>query len=224
MEKFQALIFDVDGVLLDSGEFHKKAWRAFAAKNSLSLADNFFEQIFGMTNQDIMPQLFGRALNPDELTAFAEEKELIFREEAGDGLTLFPGVGELLSQLKDAAVSMSFATSTPASNVDFYLEELGLATFFKHYCTGDDITKGKPDPDIFLLAADKMAVKADSCLVFEDSFPGMQAVKAANMGLIAVTTSHSREEIVQHFQPELIISQPGNMKITTLLAMLQGKN
>ena len=123
------VIFDVDGVLFDSAECHRRSWHALAGELNVSMSDAFFYETFGQTNTTILQRFLGRVLEPQENDRFSERKEELFRAEARECLQLFPGVTDRLCDLKAAGYRLALGTSAPKSNVDFFREELGLAAY-----------------------------------------------------------------------------------------------
>jgi len=206
------VIFDLDGVLLDSAEYHRRSWYAMAEELGLSLSRAFFWETFGQTNTTILRKLLGRELEPAENRAKSERKEALFRAEAQGKLAYFPGVEEALHALKAAGFRLALGTSAPRSNVDFYYRELGLARFFPAFACMEDIRHGKPDPAVFLVAAQRLGLPPARCVVVEDALPGIEAAKAGGMKCVAVATTHTAETLRQRALADLIL--PATAELT----------
>ena len=210
------IIFDLDGVLLDSAQFHRRAWYALAAELSAPMCDSFFWETFGQTNTSILRRLLGRELDAAENTRLSERKEELFRAEARGELALFPGVANALDVLKREAFRLALGTSTPRSNVEFYYRELGLGRYFDAYVCMDDIRRGKPDPEVFLLAAQRLGLPPARCIVVEDALMGIEAAKAAGMACVAVATTNPAEVLRQKSRADVVLSRTA--ELTPLLA------
>ncbi|MCK4628270.1 MAG: HAD family phosphatase [Sedimentisphaerales bacterium] len=191
----KAVIFDLDGVLVDSGEFHKQSWYDLAAKEGFSLTDEFFYSTFGMQNYQIIPQMLGTDVTPDEIERLSVLKEQRFRELVADKLTLLDGVPELIEKLKSSGFLLAVGSSAPWVNLDFMLRQVEIDSCFDVLVCGDEITHSKPAPDTFLKAAEKLSVSPDRCVVVEDAVQGVEAAIAAGMATVAVTTTRSRQEL-----------------------------
>jgi beta-phosphoglucomutase len=193
----KAVIFDLDGVLVDSGEFHKQSWYDLARVEGFSLTDEFFYSTFGMQNYQIIPQMLGADVTPEEIERLSVLKEQRFRELVADKLTLLDGVPELIEKLKSSGFLLAVGSSAPWVNLDFMLRQVKIDNCFDALVCGDEITHSKPAPDTFLKAAEKLFVSPDRCVVVEDAVQGVEAAIAAGMATVAVTTTRSRQELNQ---------------------------
>jgi beta-phosphoglucomutase family hydrolase len=202
-----AVIFDLDGVLLDSAESHRRSWYILAEELNLSLCDAFFWETFGQTNPTILRRLLGRELDPAETQRLSERKEAHFRAVARGAMTLFPGVEGVLAALKAHGFRLGAGTSAPRSNVEFFFNELGLGRFFEACVAMEDIRHGKPDPEVFLKVAEKLGVPPARCLVVEDALAGVAAAKAAGMKCIAIATTNSAEALREKARPDLVLAR-----------------
>lgn len=189
MELPAAVIFDLDGVIVDSQAAHLEAFRVFARAHGASPDDATLRRTFGMHNRDIMPMLLGRALDAAETARLSDEKEALYRQLARGRLVPIPGARELVTSLDRAGVPLAVGSSGPRANVEMTVQELGLHAHFRALLTGDDIRRGKPDPEVFQAAADRIGVPHASCVVVEDAPEGVQAALSAGMRVLAVTTS-----------------------------------
>lgn len=183
-----AVLFDWDGVIVDSSRLHEKSWEIMARRHDLPLPEGHFKRGFGMKNERVIPEVLGWAQEPERIRRYATEKEACYRELVrAEGLEPLPGVREVLQRLKDAGVPCAIASSTPRANIDFILDAMGLSPFFDAITAGDHVEHGKPAPDIFLHAAASLGNLPS--LVFEDALVGIEAARRANMAVVAVTTT-----------------------------------
>lgn len=190
------VVFDLDGVLIDSHDQHEKSWFLLAGEIGKSLTKEQFKESFGMRNVMCIPHVF-HWTSPDEhekIRALGERKEEIYRSLlAKDGIEPLPGVVSLLESLTSSGVLFSLGSSTSRKNIEVCFASTGLDRFFgPHYTGAEDVSRGKPHPDVFLEAAAKINRSPASCLVIEDAHVGIEAAHAAGMKVIAVTTTHSR--------------------------------
>lgn len=191
----RAVIFDLDGVLVNTAQFHKKAWYDLAEKEGYTMSDQFFRDTFGLTNQTIIPLLAGKNLPVEEINQMAEWKEQRYRQHIKGNLKLLDGVKPLIDDLENNGFLLAIGTSTPRANLDFMLDNIPIRDRFDALVAEEDITEGKPAPDTFLAAARKLSVPPVNCAVVEDAIPGVRASRAAGMATVAVTTTRSREEL-----------------------------
>ncbi len=190
------VVFDLDGVLIDSHDQHEKSWFLLADEIGKSLTKEQFKESFGMRNVMCIPHVFHWSSPDDheEIHALGERKEEIYRSLlAEDGIEPLPGVVSLLESLTSAGVLFSLGSSTSRKNIEVCFASTGLDRFFgPHYTGAEDVSRGKPHPDVFLEAAAKINRSPASCLVIEDAHVGIEAAHAAGMKVIAVTTTHPR--------------------------------
>jgi beta-phosphoglucomutase family hydrolase len=190
------MIFDMDGVIVDNRRYHFKAWKIFAQKYSLKLTEKYFKShLFGRTNRVILSRLFQRQLAPEEVRSFGEEKESIYREVYKKYIQPAKGLIKLLKALRKNGVTLAVATSALPINLNFVLEETGLKPFFHVLMDVTSVTKGKPDPEIYLKAAALLGRPSEQCIAVEDSLPGVEAALAAGMKVIGITTTYTKEEL-----------------------------
>ena len=189
------VIFDLDGVLVDTGWAHKQSWYDLGEKEGFILTDEFFFSTFGMQNYMIIPMLLGRQASSEEIDRLSDWKELRYREIIEEKLAPSDGAKSLLINLKKEGFLLAVGSSAPRANLELVLERTDLRDYFDAYVTGQDVTNGKPAPDTFLKAAEKLSLDADSCVVVEDAVQGVEAGKAAGMPVVAVTTTRSRADL-----------------------------
>ena len=185
-----AVIFDIDGTLVDNMSLHAEAFAVFAQRHDLPpLTAEDRAKLDGRRNSEIFPILFGRDVPRDEWQAYEAEKEGLYRELSRGRLLPMKGLLALIARLAAAAIPMALATSAPEPNVAHTLNELDLTEAFPLIVRGDQVARGKPAPDVFLEAAIQLAVAPAGCLVFEDAPMGIVAAQAAGMPVVALTTS-----------------------------------
>lgn len=191
----RAVIFDWDGVVVDSSAHHERSWEIVAAKRGLPLPSDHFKRGFGKKNNVIIPDL-GWAAEPAEVDALAHEKEEIYRSLVREkGIEPLPGVRELLAALQTAEIPCAIGSSTERANLDCLLDLMDLRKFFRVIVSGEEVVHGKPDPSIFLLAAERLGAAPADCVVIEDALVGIEAAKRAGMPVLAVATTNPLEAL-----------------------------
>lgn len=183
--KIRAVLWDLDGVIIDSAEEHRQAWHRLAREEGVPFTDEQFWATFGWRNDAIIPTIFG-PVSAEQLKELADRKEAYFREYVRDVATPLPGAIELLRGLHDNGYKQALASSTPRENIDLIKEVLGLQRFLSAFVSGETVPHGKPAPDIFLKAAHELGVEPGYSLVIEDAVAGIQAGRAGGMYTIAV--------------------------------------
>lgn len=191
------VVFDLDGVLIDSHDQHERSWFQLAAEIDKPLTKEQFKESFGMRNVMCIPHVFHWTAPEDheEIARLGDRKEELYRDLLrADGIAPLPGVVALLQSLSNAGVPFSLGSSTSRKNIEVCFSSTGLDRFFGPFYTGaEDVTRGKPFPDVFLEAAAKIDRRPATCLVVEDAHVGVEAGLAAGMKVLAVTTTHLRE-------------------------------
>jgi beta-phosphoglucomutase family hydrolase len=191
----RAVIFDWDGVVVDSSAHHERSWEILAAGRGLPLPPDHFKRGFGKKNNVIIPDL-GWATDPAEVDALAHAKEEIYRSLVREkGIAPLPGVRDLLSALRTADIPRAIGSSTERANLDCLLDMMDLRTFFDVIVSGEEVVHGKPDPSIFLLAAERLGLAPADCLVIEDALVGIEAARRAGMPVLAVATTEPLEAL-----------------------------
>ncbi len=195
----KAVIWDLDGVIVDTIPYHLKAWRQlFHKRGKLDFAKAGFREIFGQRNDDTIKRVWGEGISPQELAALSEEKEEYFRLNIKRGnIKPMPGALELLSSLREEEFCQALVSSAPMENITFLLSSLGINKDFEAIIASEDVSRGKPDPEGFLLAARKLNVAESRCVAIEDTVPGIQAAKRAGMGCLAITGTYEREDLAE---------------------------
>ena len=186
----KAVIFDIDGTIVDNMSLHAEAFGVFAQRHGLPpLTTEDRARLDGRRNSEIFPILFGRDVPRDEWQAYEAEKEGLYRELSRGRLQPMTGLLDLLARLEVLGLPMALATSAPEPNVVHTLHELALDDAFSIIVRGDQVGRGKPAPDVFIEAGRRLEVSPADCLVFEDAPMGVVAAQAAGMPVVALTTS-----------------------------------
>ncbi len=188
-------IFDHDGVLVDSLEHHQNAWIELGRQFGLPITAEFVKATFGMTNPSMFEHLLGHALDPEILAGYTEIKETCYRDLARGKVVLLPGIRTLIDDLTGRGVTLAIGSSSVLPNLTLTLESCGLEGRFAAIASLEDITKGKPDPEVFLVAARKSGIAPSRAVVFEDATFGIVAAKAAGMRAVGVTTTNTAEAL-----------------------------
>ncbi len=187
----RAVIFDWDGVVVDSSRHHERSWEIVAERRGLPLPPDHFKCGFGRKNNVIIPDL-GWATTPAEVEALAREKEETYRALVREqGIAPLPGVRDLLEALAEDDIPAAIGSSTERANLDLLLDLMELRRYFGVIVSGEEVTHGKPDPAIFLLAAQRLGLAPEDCIVIEDALVGIEAAHAAGMAVLAVATTNA---------------------------------
>jgi len=195
----RAVVFDLDGTLVDNMPMHAESFVAFASRYGLpELTLDLRRRIDGKRNSEIFPLLFAREMTMDEILAYEEEKEGAYRRLSVGKLAPLTGAIDLLDALAARRVPVAVATSAPAKNVEHTLRESGLEARLPVVARGDEVRQGKPFPDVFLKAAEKLGVAPEECLAFEDAPIGVEAAVRAGMRVVAVSSTFTEEQFLSH--------------------------
>ena len=181
-----AVIWDVDGVLLDSAEQHRQAWHQLAAEEGVAYTDADFWATFGMRNGDIIPRFYGADRSPAEVAALGERKETYYRALLGAQAQALPGARELMAALHAAGYRQAIGSSAPPENLRLIVDLLAIAPYLAAVISGERVARGKPAPDIFLAAAETLGIPPERCVVIEDAPAGVAAAHAGGMRCLAV--------------------------------------
>ncbi len=191
---YKGIIFDMDGTMVDNMMVHHRAWQRKLAELGLDLSlTEVKEKIHGI-NEEILERIFGDRFTVEERRRISWEKEAAYREIFLPELRLVNGLAAFLESAKAANIPMAIGTAAPTENVDFVMDNLQLRPYFTAVFDAKSVTKGKPDPEIFHVAAAAMGLSTADCLIFEDSVTGAEAARRAGAKAVIVTTTHAREE------------------------------
>jgi beta-phosphoglucomutase family hydrolase len=198
------VLFDMDGVLVDSYRPHLESWQALAREEELPFDREALARAFGRTSREIIATLWpDRAEDAERLS---ERKEAAYRALIEADFPAMPGAAELVRDLDAAGLALALASSGPPANVELALERLRVRDCFAAVVTGHDVRRGKPDPQVFLLAAERLGLPPAGCVVIEDAPVGVRAAHAAGMAAVALLSTGRRREDFAEVGPELVVA------------------
>lgn len=213
-----AILLDMDGVVVDNIQYHREAWKQFCKKYAFAFSDELFANfINGRVSKDIMEYFFGQALTQAEIDRYTEEKKSIYRALYRPYLQPTKGLMAFLQALQQQGVRFGLGSSAPDENVNFILDGLGIRPYLDAIVNASMVSKGKPDPEIYLKAADQLEVNPSSCIVIEDALSGIKAGKNAGMKVIGMATTHDREALKQ---ADLVVPDFTPLNFSTLQSLL----
>jgi beta-phosphoglucomutase len=213
------VIFDMDGVLVDTGWAHRQAWYDLAQKEGLVMSDEFFRRTFGMQNAAIVPML-RPGISQEDMERLSDWKEQRYRDLMCEHVELATGAGALLADLKRHGFRLAIGSSAPPENLDVFWGRLGLGEIFDARVTKEEITESKPAPQTFLKAAEKLGLAPACCAVVEDAVQGVQAARAAGMPVVAVTTTRGRRDLAR---ANRVVDSLSELKASDFLALLDSR-
>ena len=188
-----AVLWDMDGVLVDTAPFHRQAWETLSQEAGFPMSNEDFRHTFGWRNKEILRELIGPGISDERVIELGDHKEELYRDLVWGNVKPLPGATELLRKLHRAGFRQAVASSAPRANIELILEELGIEDYFAVVLCDRDVERGKPDPQVFLQAAQRLDVTPACCLVIEDAVMGVRAAKGAGMACLAVATTHPAE-------------------------------
>jgi beta-phosphoglucomutase len=200
LDKFKilAVIFDLDGTLIDNNSYHRQTWEKYLEKIDKKISEEEFNaHMNGRTNEDAIKYIFGKEISNEDAMKHTLEKEALYRKIYKPFIKPVPGLIAFLEILKSKNIPLAIATSGIQPNIDFMFENIPIKKYFKTVVNSSHIKKGKPDPEIYLKAALLLNVDSKNCLVFEDAAVGIKSAKAAGMKVIAVATTQPKEELAE---------------------------
>ncbi|MEN6298790.1 MAG: beta-phosphoglucomutase family hydrolase [Anaerolineaceae bacterium] len=195
-QEIQAVLWDMDGVLVDTSKFHFMAWTRVMKEYGLELDFENFKTAFGLKNERIIEKFLNKPYDPELFHQIEERKESIFRQLIKNNVTVLPGVHHWLDKFQSLHILQAVASSAPKENIDLLLESAGIRGYFSAVVSADSLPS-KPDPAVFLKAASLLHIPQEKCVVIEDAFYGIQAAHHAGMKCIAVGNSLPLEELNQ---------------------------
>lgn len=216
-------IFDHDGVLVDSLELHQHAWVEMGRRTGLAITPQFIHETFGMTNPSIFRKLLGDQLSASDAQRYSDIKETCYRDLARSRIALLDGARELLDALTAHGALLAIGSSGVRANLDLTVELCGLAGRFAAIAALEDIEHGKPDPQVFLVAAAKAGVDPARCVVFEDAVVGIQAARAAGMHAVGLTTTHPAAALREAGADE-VVERLSGYDVPALIRRLAARN
>lgn len=190
-----AVIFDMDGVLVDSYDAHFESWRQMYGELGRGYSEAAFAADFGRTSRDILRRTFGDSLSDSQIREMDERKEALYRDILQQNFPAMDGAAELIGGLSAEGFLLAVGSSGPTENIALSLEGLSCGEKFAAVITGADVTRGKPDPQVFLLAAERLGVDPSLCCVVEDAPHGVEAARRAGMKCAAITGTATRDQL-----------------------------
>jgi HAD superfamily hydrolase (TIGR01509 family) len=210
----KTVLWDMDGVIVDSRSFHFAAWQETFVKRGIRFTEEDFAKLFGTRNDFIIRSVMGKRLPDRDAEIMVKEKEESFRRKAKGNLKPFPGALKLLKVIKKGNFKLGLVSSAPKENIDLVIDELDLGGAFDCIVFGREVSESKPSPQIYLLAAQRLQAAPNDCLVIEDSPAGIHAAKTAGMRCLAITNSHPRQELEEAHK---VVDSLENVDLITLL-------
>ncbi len=192
----EAVIFDLDGTLIDNNAFHLQSWKQYLKDIGKHISEEAYKaHINGRTNKDAVEYIYGRQMSDEEAMIYTLQKEEIYRSLYQPFIKPVKGLVPLLEKISALNMPMAIATSGIQVNIDFMFSHIPIQHYFKAIVNSAHIKTGKPDPEIYFKTAELLKVNPEKCLVFEDAVVGVQAAKAAGMKVFAITTTHTADEL-----------------------------
>jgi beta-phosphoglucomutase len=220
-----AVLWDVDGTLVDTAELHFQAWRALAQELGRPFTRDDFAGTFGWRNPEIIPKLFGAHHSDADIATLGDRKEDLYRAQARHGIDLLPGVAELLEGLHRAGARQAIGSSAPRANLEMILDLTHTRRYLLIVVAMEDTKHGKPDPEVFLLAARQLGVEPSRCVVLEDAPVGIQAARAGGMHAIGVTfIGHHSAESLRRAGADLVVPTLDQVSPDLIKSLIDGCN
>jgi HAD superfamily hydrolase (TIGR01509 family) len=191
----RGVVFDMDGVLIDSGAHHRDAWRLLLQELGLTPVPDFWRLTIGRPAEEAVALLLGRPVGAAEAAALARRKRAHYTRLAARGMLPIPGAPAFVAALARQGVPRAVATSATRHDVEDLLADLGVRRHFDVIVTAEDVRRGKPDPEVYVRAARGLGLPPGGCVVFEDSLVGVRAARTAGMRVIGVTSAHTDREL-----------------------------
>lgn len=217
----RGVIFDWDGVVINSSSLHEKSWDKLAEESGNQLPPNHFKKGFGKRNTVIIPEILGWSKDPETIDRLGSRKEEIYREMGMiEGLPLLPGIKDLLEALRARDIECVIGTSTEKKNVELACEQHDLSVFFSGAVCTEDVSNGKPDPEVFLKAAALTKAKPQNCVVLEDSTHGIMAAQRGGMKSLGLATTRDEKDLLDA-GADLVVENPSKLSIGLLESLFQ---
>jgi len=215
----RALIFDMDGTIVDNMAFHTKSWIAFFERRGHAIdADAFFRATAGRQGGEIIRSHFGEHLLDDEVMTLNHEKEAVYRELYAPHRKAVEGFEDLIADAKSQGIALAVGTAAPPANVEFTLDGLDLRRHFDAIVGATDVARGKPHPDVFLEAAKRCGAEPANCIVFEDAPLGVEAARRAGMRAVVLTTTLPAEAFAEFDNVITIVPDFSQLSLDDLFA------
>ncbi|MFA5309589.1 MAG: HAD family phosphatase [Dehalococcoidales bacterium] len=188
--RLEAVIWDMDGVIADTADYHYRAWQDIFRERGVAFSLADFMPFFGRRHDSIVKFALGDGLTPEEIKAVSDKKQALYRRLVARNVIPLPGAVTLIKALNQNHIKSAIGTSAVPDNVDVILRGMGIENSFQAIAYGTEVAEGKPSPQIFLLAAQKLGAEPAGCVVIEDAIAGVAGAKSAGMKCVAVTNSH----------------------------------
>jgi beta-phosphoglucomutase len=216
------VIWDLDGTLVDTSELHFEAWTRLARELNRTVSRSAFERTFGRRNPEIIRELFAADFPDAEVSRLGDRKEEFYRQAARRGMELLPGARSLLEAIHNDRSGQAIGSSAPRANVDLIIDLTGIRHFISVVVSMEDTERGKPDPQVFQIAAERLGVKSHRCIVFEDARPGVEAAKAAGMKCIAVSgAGHYPEASLKESGADRVVKSLEEVSVAVVRRLLR---
>jgi beta-phosphoglucomutase len=208
----------MDGTIVDNMAFHTDSWLAFFARRGKTYdPDAFFRETAGAQGREILRERLGADIPEDEIAVLAQEKDVLYREMYGPHRSAIQGFEDFVTAARAQGVQLAVATSAPPANIVFTLDELDLRRHFDAVVGAADVARGKPHPDVFLKAAEKLGVLPADCIVFEDAPMGVEAARRAGMRAVVITTTLPADAFREFDNVVRIVAHYGDLNVGDLL-------
>jgi beta-phosphoglucomutase len=219
---YGALLFDVDGTLVDNMPAHLKAWSKYLRSFGIADSDEqIFINIAGKTTKEVLNYYFGNELTPQEVDLRSFEKENLYRQIYLPVMCEISGLSSLLNQARNLGLPMAIGSAGGIDNIEFVINNLKIANYFDAVISGGDVERGKPDPEIFLKVSHELGVEPQKCLVFEDSLAGLEGAYNAGMKAVAITTGYTVEELSHQASVIKVVNDFCNIDLEALFQNLK---
>jgi beta-phosphoglucomutase len=210
------VIFDMDGVLVDSADAHFESWRRLGRELGIDITRRQFEETFGRQNRDIIPIRFG-VTDAARIATLADRKEQLYRDCVRSNPPIVDGAVALVRGLHAAGARLAVGSSGPRENIELMLRAMTVAHHFDVVVSADDVARGKPDPEVFALACERLGVAAGRCVVIEDAPAGVDAARRAGCRCVAVMMHHDRNALQS---ADRIVERLGDLRVDEVLGMV----
>ena len=216
-----AVIFDWDGVVIDSSSLHERSWEALASEIGKTLPADHFKRGFGKRNAVIIPEILDWSQDSAEIDRWGKRKEELYRIMGREeGIPILDGTRDFLRSLRAAGIPCVIGTSTERMNIELAFEQLDLGSFFLGAVCSEDVSRGKPDPEVFLKAATLAGVDPQNCVVLEDSAHGIIAARRGGMKGLGLATTRDKKDLIE-VGADLVVDNPSELSIGLLESLFQ---
>ena len=220
----RGVIFDVDGVLVDSYHTHFRSWQALARETGIRLEEEQFAEGFGQRSQDVIRKQWGDRIDDQRVRELDRRKEWLYRQEIARAFPAMDGAAELIRALARDGFRVAVGSSAPPENVDLVLDRLGVRDVLAGIVTGEDVTRGKPDPEVFVIAAQRAGVLPTRCVVVEDAVQGIEAARAAGMRSVGVVSTGRSADDLRDAGADLVVRSLRELDVARLAALLDRRS